>query len=161
MLSHFCRQESGGRPDSLSQAQGEVALHHWQVLLLSHSPAGVGLGHTAVPQLGLFAVFHPWDVHIFFLTMKEQKINFLGNYPFLGMMKVKNFSTCNTLLQMHVFLCLCWSLKEKQTTVFQYFIWSLLSNTSVSQLVSSSNLFFSISLLFLPCSVHLWLGREN
>lgn len=39
--------------------QGEVALHHWQVLLLSCSLRGVGWGQMAVSWLGLFAVLDP------------------------------------------------------------------------------------------------------
>lgn len=46
---------------------------------------------------------------------KFLQVNFLGNYPFLGVMKMKNFSTCNTLLWMCDFLHLFWSLKEKKT----------------------------------------------
>lgn len=164
MLSHFYRQEIGGRPDSLSQAQGEVALHHWQVLLHSHSPVGVGLGHTGLSRRAwaLCCVF----THEMFISVSSQwrskKLIYWVITRFLEWWKCKI-----SVLAIYYFKCVssfaCFGPYRKinNKTVFQYLICSLLSNTSVSQLVSSSNDANSLSLLFLPCSVHLWLGREN
>lgn len=75
--------------------------------------------------------------------MKEKEVNFLGNCLFLGVVIISTFGFCNTQLQMSV--SPCYGPYKKNTKLLPSNASSILSNTTVFQLISFSNLFFPIT----------------